>query len=56
MHATILCHMFQLVENGGVVTPLFSAAQVTDPLMTNQLFVHQYLQQLLKQAFPHLQE
>ncbi|XP_062503656.1 exportin-1-like isoform X2 [Corticium candelabrum] len=55
MHATILCDMFRLVENGGIVAPLFNPSQVSDPTMTNQLFVHQYLQQLLKQAFPHLQ-
>jgi exportin-1 len=56
MHASILCHMFRLVENGGIVAPLFTPAQVSDTSMTNQLFVHQYLQQLLKQAFPHLQD
>eukprot|EP00118_Oscarella_pearsei_P024873 m.306992 g.306992 ORF g.306992 m.306992 type:complete len:1067 (+) comp41797_c0_seq1:376-3576(+) len=56
MHATILCHMFQLVESNDVLSPLFDPSQVANPAMTNQVFVHQFVQQLLKEVFPHLQD
>ncbi|XP_065832637.1 exportin-1-like [Oscarella lobularis] len=56
MHATILCHMFQLVENNKITGLLFDANQVPNPSMTNQMFVHEFVQQLLKKAFPHLQD
>lgn len=51
----ILALMIALVEAGDIKVPLWEAAQVTDPAMTNQLFVRQYLATLLQSAFPNLQ-
>ncbi|XP_039253887.1 exportin-1-like [Styela clava] len=50
MHATILAYMFSLVENGRITAPLHPDA--TD----NVVFVHDYVANLLKTAFPHLQD
>lgn len=54
MHATILAYMFTLVEEDKISAPLFtnSTVQATN----NALFVQKYVAELLKQAFPHLQE
>lgn len=51
MHATILAYMFNLVEEGKVNVAL-SATNPTN----NQLYVQEYIANLLKMAFPHLQE
>ncbi|PFX29369.1 Exportin-1 [Stylophora pistillata] len=53
MHATILAHMFSLVESGKVSEPLF-AAEATQ-YSSNQAYVQECIANLLKQAFPHLQ-
>lgn len=50
MHATILAYMFSLVENGSITAPLHPDAA------DNVVFVHEYVANLLKTAFPHLQE
>lgn len=50
MHATILAYMFSLVEQGRIVVPLHPDAS------DNVAFVHEYVANLLKTAFPHLQE
>lgn len=54
MHATILAHMFSLVESGKVSEPLFAAEATQYP--TNQAYVQECIANLLKQAFPHLQD
>lgn len=51
MHASILAYMFNLVEEGKINAPLNPA---TPP--NNQLFIQEYVANLLKSAFPHLQE
>ncbi|XP_010767845.1 exportin-1-like, partial [Notothenia coriiceps] len=51
MHATILAYMFNLVEEGKVSVAL-SASSPTN----NQAHVQEYIANLLKTAFPHLQD
>ncbi|KAG0324890.1 Karyopherin transporter [Dissophora globulifera] len=55
LQSQLLARMFFLVENGAVQAPLFTAAQVTDPNMTNGQFLREYMINLLQNAFPHLQ-
>lgn len=50
MHASILAYMFNLVEEGKITTALNPASP------TNQVFIQEYVANLLKTAFPHLQE
>ncbi|CAG8602613.1 13726_t:CDS:10 [Racocetra fulgida] len=38
-----------------VQAPLFNPTEVTDPSMTNQRFLREYVMNLLQNAFPHLQ-
>ena len=51
MHASILAYMFNLVEEGKISTTLSTATPAT-----NQVYVQEYVANLLKTAFPHLQE
>lgn len=51
MHASILAYMFNLVEEGKV-----SIALSTTSPSNNQAHVQEYIANLLKTAFPHLQE
>lgn len=51
MHASILAYMFNLVEEGKISTTL----NPTNPV-NNQVFIQEYVANLLKSAFPHLQE
>lgn len=51
MHATILAYMFNLVEEGKVSVALSAASP-----SNNQAHVQEYIANLLKTAFPHLQE
>lgn len=52
----LLARLFYLVESGTIQAPLFDAAAVSDPSMTNQQFVRQYCANLLGTAFPHVQQ
>lgn len=54
MHATILGYMFNLVEQDQIKAPLFNPATVQ--ASSNAEYIHQYVSELLKQAFSHLQE
>ena len=54
MHATILAYMFTLVEDNKITTPLFDTTKVL--VATNMDYIQKYIAELLKQAFPHLQE
>lgn len=54
MHATILAFMFSLVEEDKITAPLYNRA--TMPTTTNALYIHQYAADLIKTAYPHLQE
>ncbi len=51
MHASILVYMFNLVEEGKI-----SAALNPSNPVNNQMFIQEYVANLLKSAFPHLQE
>lgn len=51
MHASILAYMFNLVEEGKITTALNPATPTN-----NQVFIQEYVANLLKTAFPHLQE
>lgn len=51
MHASILAYMFNLVEEGKITTGLNPG----NP-SNNQMFIQEYVANLLKTAFPHLQE
>lgn len=53
--AQILSQMCHIVDAGLIGLPLFNPAQVSDPNMTNQQFVREYLMQLLQNAFQNLQ-
>uniref|UniRef100_A0AAQ4P2G3 Exportin-1 n=1 Tax=Gasterosteus aculeatus aculeatus TaxID=481459 RepID=A0AAQ4P2G3_GASAC len=51
MHASILAYMFNLVEEGKITTVLNPSSPTT-----NQGFIQEYVANLLKTAFPHLQD
>ena len=50
MHATILAYMFSLLEMGKITVPL--GANIT--VDNNVVFIQEFLLNLLKAAFPHL--
>lgn len=54
LQSLLLARMFQLVETNQILSPLFNPAQVTDPNMSNSLFLKEYCANLLKAAFPHV--
>ena len=54
MHATILAFMFSLVEEEKISAPLYSPTTVQ--VSSNALYIQQYVAELIKQAYPHLQE
>lgn len=54
LQATILAYMFSLVELGKITVPL--SPSVVAGTGGNMLYVQEYLAQLLKSAFPHLNE
>ncbi|TPX51840.1 hypothetical protein SeLEV6574_g00005 [Synchytrium endobioticum] len=51
----ILMQMIALVNAGTVRVPLFDRNQFPDPSMDNKAFVKEYIIDLLRRAFPHLQ-
>uniref|UniRef100_A0A9J8A2B7 Exportin-1 n=1 Tax=Cyprinus carpio carpio TaxID=630221 RepID=A0A9J8A2B7_CYPCA len=51
MHASILAYMFNLVEEGKISATLNPSNPVS-----NQVFIQEYVANLLKSAFPHLQD
>ena len=51
MHATILAYMFSLVEMNKITVPL---APTVNSAMDNMPYVQEFLANLLKTAFPHL--
>ncbi|KAJ3299754.1 Karyopherin transporter [Borealophlyctis nickersoniae] len=55
LQSMILLHLFEIVDTGKITAPLFDPTQVPNPAMTNQEFVREYVKDLLKRAFPHLQ-
>jgi exportin-1 len=55
MQCRVLARMFELVESGAISVPLYNSSQVSNPNMTNQEYLHEYVSNLLQNAFPHLQ-
>lgn len=53
MHATLLKHIFTLVETNQVTAPLFDAATV-DPGTTNRTYLQEFVTNLLTQSFANL--
>uniref|UniRef100_A0A3B5LLD0 Exportin-1 n=1 Tax=Xiphophorus couchianus TaxID=32473 RepID=A0A3B5LLD0_9TELE len=51
MHASILAYMFNLVEEGKITVALNPGSPTN-----NQVFIQEYVANLLKTAFPHLQD
>jgi len=46
--------MFNLVETGQVRVPLWDPAKINNPGMTNQVFLREYVMNLLLNAFPNV--
>ncbi|KAJ9106972.1 Exportin-1 [Naganishia adeliensis] len=55
LQAMLLCRLINLVETNQVGAPLWDTATVTDPNMTNPLFLKQHIATLLQNAFGHVQ-
>ncbi|OLL22893.1 Exportin-1 [Neolecta irregularis DAH-3] len=55
LQAAVLARMFNIVESGQVQAPLFNPQSVTDPNITNAHFLREYVVNLLRNAFQHLQ-
>ncbi|KAF9438397.1 Karyopherin transporter [Entomortierella beljakovae] len=55
LQSQVLARMFYLVDSGAVQAPLFTPSQVSDPNVTNPVFLKDYMMNLLQNAFPHLQ-
>ncbi|KAF7972646.1 hypothetical protein HWV62_17314 [Athelia sp. TMB] len=55
LQSMLLARMFQLVETNGIQTPLFNPAEMPDPSITNSQYLKSFCENLLKTAFPHLQ-
>ncbi|KAI9592800.1 CRM1 C terminal-domain-containing protein [Syncephalis fuscata] len=56
MQCRVLARMFELVESNSISVPLYNPSQVSDPNMTNQQYLQEYVSNLLQNAFPHLQQ
>ena len=54
LQSQLLARMFQLVEQGAIVQPLYDTAQFPDPALNNSIFFQEFTVNLLKTAFPHL--
>ncbi|KAF8831340.1 hypothetical protein HHX47_DHR1000695 [Lentinula edodes] len=55
LQSALLARMFELVELNAIQTPLYDPSQVSDPNVTNSMFLREYTANLLKTAFPHIQ-
>merc|ERR1719273_400652 len=53
MHATLLRHMFHLVQTNQVTVPLFDPS-TAPPIQTNSAFLHDHISHLLLTSFPNL--
>lgn len=54
LQSMVLARLFQLVETNQIHTPLFDPAQVSDPAVSNSVFLKEYCANLLKTAFSHM--
>lgn len=50
----LLARLISLVETNQVQAPLFDPATVSDPNMSNAVFLKGYIANLLTNAFPHV--
>ncbi|KAF9009428.1 CRM1 C terminal-domain-containing protein [Cyathus striatus] len=55
LQSVLLARMYQLVETGVIQSPLYDPAQFPDPNVNNSIFLREYTANLLKTAFPHVQ-
>ena len=55
LQAVLLARLISLVETKSVEAPLFDPANVSDPGMTNPIFLKGYIADLLSNAFGHVQ-
>lgn len=56
LQSVLLARMFSLVELNLVQTPLYDPTQMSDPNISNAIFLREYCANLLKTAFPHVQK
>ncbi|KAL0947085.1 hypothetical protein HGRIS_013226 [Hohenbuehelia grisea] len=56
LQSVLLARLFQLVETNVIQSPLFDPSTVADPAMTNSIFLRDFSANLLKSAFPHVQQ
>ena len=56
LQSMVLARLFQLVLTGAIGVPLFDPSTVPDPNISNSVFLQEYTANLLKNAFPHLQQ
>ena len=56
LQSMLLARIFQLVETKQITVPLFDPEAVSDPSMSNSVFLREYTANLLKSAFPHVQK
>lgn len=54
LQATILSQMFDTVEKGGIRAPLWDPATIQDPSLNNQIYLRNYVTNLLVSAFTNL--
>ena len=55
LQAVLLARLISLVETNSVEAPLFDATTVSDPGMSNPVFLKGYIADLLSNAFGHVQ-
>lgn len=55
LQSLLLARLFQLAETNTITAPIFDPATVTNPSLTNALYLKEYTANLLKTAFPHVQ-
>jgi exportin-1 len=55
MQSVLLARLISLVAEDHVKAPLFDPATINDSSMTNQVYIKQYIANLLTTAFPHIQ-
>ena len=56
VNVIILAHMMGVIATEKVAAPLFDPSVPANSGMNNASYVQHYMANLLKQAFPHLQE
>jgi len=54
LQATLLAHMFHIVEAGQIKAPLWNTIEILDPNMNNPNYLREYVVNLLIRAFPNL--